>query len=225
VNESGVAYFAIIIYFLIVAVLGLGVWVGWLLYRQAEIRREYQSVRQEWNREYQALVEEYQAFRDEAERMSREEWLNSLQLTQFRNGIDVQAKLIFPLMLYLGYRENAMEIRVPAGTPESRRYVPGEADWVIWGRGPDLERPQALLVLAAKDPTQPLDSTVQPQVRSHASSMNAPTYALTNGRRLQVFQWGADGDTCVVDCALDNLAKVWADVYQAMGARRRLTTR
>lgn len=166
-----------------------------------------------------ALNEHIRELREENERVAREEWFKDIMEIPYRNEIEVEVKFILPLVKFLGYHESDLDLRVPVGLQMGSQSIRGEADWVLWDRGTDPTNPSALVVIEAKAPTHALDEVAQAQARSYAFGLNAPTYALANGQRLQIFRRGVQSDTCIVDCAMDGLAALWPAIYQAMGAK------
>ena len=155
----------------------------------------------------------------EALEVSRDEWLKNLARVDYRNEIEVEVKFIHPLLQFLGYSNNAFQVRVSVNVQMGRQQTRGEADWVIWDTSTISENQRrALVIIEAKEPGQQLNTTAQEQARSYAFGLNAPTYVLTNGRRLQIFRRGIQSDTCIVDCDVNGLSDSWARIEQAIGA-------
>ena len=143
-------------------------------------------------------------------------WLRNIPVTTYRNEIEVEIKFIQPLVKYLGYREEDIDLRVPVDLQMGTQFIKGEADWVLWDRKTDPTNPS--VVIEAKAPNQALDDKVQGQARSYAFVLNAPVYAITNGKRLRIFRRGIQSDACVVNCDVTtNLRESWSAIYQAVG--------
>jgi len=166
-----------------------------------------------------------QRLKQNATQVSCDEWLKGVTHINYRNEIEVEMKFIYPLIRFLGYDSGAFQIRVPVKVKVGRKETKVEADWVIWSTATTGGKRQALIVVEAKGPGQALDGAVQAQARSYAFGLNAPTYVLTNGRRLQVFRRGVQSDTCVVDCGVNDLVNTWAEVEYAIGANAHMSER
>ena len=146
-------------------------------------------------------------------------WSGHLAVATYRNEIEVEIKFIRPLVRYLGYREENIELRVPMDLQIGTQYIKGEADWVLWDKKTDPTNPS--VVIEAKAPNQALDDKVQGQARSYAFVLNAPVYAITNGKRLRIFRRGIQSDACVIDCNVTtDLLEAWDAIEQAMGRGR-----
>jgi len=187
--------------------------------------KQMQSLMEQGRKEMQSLEEYIRGLHEqigelteENERVAREEWFKDIVKSSYRNEIEVEVKLILPLVKFLGYHERDLKLRVPMDFQIGTQTIRGEADWVLWDSETDPTNPSG--VIEAKAPTQDLHQGAQAQARSYAFGLNAPTYAITNGRKLQIFRRGIQSDTCVVDCAVTELAASWPAIYQAMAKDR-----
>lgn len=145
-----------------------------------------------------------------------EEWLEEIKTTSYRNEIEVEVKFIYPLVEQLGYKNTDFDIRVPVNIQVGRNRSRGEADWVLWNKRSGTDNQQARVVIEAKAPHQDLNEEVQAQARSYAFALNAPIYVNTNGRRIQIFHRGVQGDKCVVDCDVKELSKKWSEIRASL---------
>jgi len=149
----------------------------------------------------------------------RREWFREIADLAYRNETEVEVKLIYPLLRFLGYRAEDFQVRVAVTVQVGRQQITGEADWVVWSTaaGSGSRRPH--LVIEAKGPEEQLTNEAQAQARSYAFGLNAPLYLLTNGRRIQLFRREAQFDTCLLESELDALPSSWNVLAQAVGAR------
>lgn len=121
------------------------------------------------------------------------------------NEVEVESKLIVPLLIHLGYPLNQWQQRVTVAVPVGRNVTNGEADFVVYH-----PNGRVALVIEAKAPGVALDEMVQRQARSYAYALNAPHYLLANGQQLQLWQRGVEQDELVVECAAAaGLAAAW----------------
>jgi hypothetical protein len=147
----------------------------------------------------------------------RREWFREIADLAYRNETEVEVKLIYPLLRFLGYGAGDFQVRVPVTVQVGRQQITGEADWVVWNKpaGSGARRPH--LIIEAKGPQEQLTDEAQAQARSYAFGLNAPLYLLTNGRRIQLFRREAQFDTCLLESELDALASSWKVLAQAIG--------
>ncbi len=162
----------------------------------------------------QSLENQVKILAEDKERVSREDWLARLPIIAYRGELEVEIKLIYPLVSFLGYKENEITIRHDVEVQVGRQGVKGEADWVLWSN--DNGKRQAVVIIEAKAPSQTLDQIVQAQARSYAFALNAPVYALTNGREFHIYCRGVQNDICKVKCSIDRLAQEWSTIYSLM---------
>jgi len=153
--------------------------------------------------------------REEQPVQERQEWLKGLTELSYSGEIEVEVKFIHPLVKYLGYRESDFSLRHSVKVRVGREGKRGQADWVLWDRS-KLDH-VARAVIEAKAPNQRLDQEVEEQTRSYAFALGAPVYALTDGKRLKVFRFGVQGDTCIVNCEVERLGEYWPRIHEAMG--------
>lgn len=149
----------------------------------------------------------------------RKEWFREIANITYRNETEVEVKLIYPLLRFLGYGAEDFQVRVPVMVQVGRQQITGEADWVVWNMPAGSGARQANLVIEAKGPQQQLTGETQAQARSYAFGLNAPLYMLTNGCRVQVFRREAQFDICLLESELDALASSWKILAQAVGAQ------
>ena len=189
------------------------------------LQERIRELKERSQEQIQSLQERIRELREETERIAREAWFEDIAAgTPYRNEIEVEVKFILPLVKFLGYHERDLELRVPVELQMGSQSIKGEADWVLWDRETNPNNPSALVVIEAKAPTsmESLDKA-QAQARSYAFGLNAPTYMITDGERLQIFRRGIRQDTRVVNCAVRDLAASWPAICQAMGAKARTT--
>ena len=140
-------------------------------------------------------------------------WLRGLYDLQCRNEVEVEVKVIAPLVQFLGYELHQMHLRVPVRVQVGRQQVEGEADWVLDradGSGP-------LVVIEAKAPSEQLDESVRAQARSYAFALLAPYYLLVNGRVLEVYELRTTGDEKLLSCPLTELGTHWSTLERIIG--------
>ena len=158
-------------------------------------------------------LEEWREIKDRPVREWRE-WLSGLTELSYNGEIEVEIKFILPLVKYLGYRESDFKLRQAVLIQIGREKKRIETDWVLYDKS---DRNQIHAIIEAKAPDQPLDNEVQEQARSYAFALGAPVYAITQGKRLQIFRRGIQSDTCIVDCDVGRLGEVWPEIHQEMG--------
>lgn len=134
---------------------------------------------------------------------ARSAWLKSLPNIPYRNEIEVEVKFIAPLVAYLGYSGDDVQVRKHIAVQVGRQSVNGEADWVLFHSG------KPFVVIEAKEPNQNLDGHVQAQARSYAYALHAPFYLLTNGRELALYQMSTQTDPCVLQVVVADLGRNW----------------
>ncbi len=140
-------------------------------------------------------------------------WLRGLHGLQCRNEVEVEVKVIAPLVQFLGYELHQVHLRVPVLVQVGRQQVGGEADWVLDradGRGP-------LVVIEAKAPSELLDASVRAQARSYAFALLAPYYLLINGRELELYELRTTGDEKLLSCPLTDLGTHWSTLQRTVG--------
>lgn len=139
----------------------------------------------------------------------RLQWLATLPSLSYRNEVEVESKLIVPLLHHLGYTADQWQQRVKVEVPVGRQRHTGEADFVVHDNSG-----RVALIVEAKAPGAAIDDDVQAQARSYAYALNAPKYLLTNGRLLQLWQRGIETDTIIIESTVADLAAVWEELAQ-----------
>jgi len=185
--------------------------------KQGEQIRQVSLECQALGSELETTQELVRRLREENERLALEEWFRGIVDTSYRNETEVEVKFVYPLVRFLGYSNQSVDVRVPVEVRVGRKQIRGEADWVLWDRLTDPDHPHAIAVIEAKAFAQPLDNQVQSQARSYAFGLDAPTYAITNGQRLQIFRRGIQSDDCLVDCTVDDLSSAWPAIQEVLG--------
>jgi hypothetical protein len=140
-------------------------------------------------------------------------WLRGLYDLRCRNEVEVEVKVISPLVQFLGYELHQVHLRVPVRVQVGRQQVEGEADWVLDradGSGP-------LVVIEAKAPSEQLDESVRAQARSYAFALLAPYYLLVNGRVLEVYELRTTGDEKLLSCPLTEVGTHWSTLERIIG--------
>lgn len=178
--------------------------------------RRSKHIKQDLTRRLESLEQQHRLLTQDAELVSRNEWLRSIVDTTYRNEVEVEIKFIYPLMQFLGYEDKELQVRVPVAVQVGRQQVAAEADWLVT----DSQQGRPTIVIEAKEPNQQLNGAVCEQARSYAYGLKVPTYMITNGNRLQIYQRGVVDDQCVVDCTMQELASSWDIIEQAIGRPR-----
>src|ERR1700730_3944809 len=80
---------------------------------------------------------------------------NNVPSGPFANEADVEVRLVIPLLHALGYEDSDIHPKYPVVFPEGRRRRQHEARSVVL-EGPLHNKDQALIVVEAKDPNEPL---------------------------------------------------------------------
>lgn len=164
----------------------------------------------------EAVARQQSARIEEVREASFKEQLGTLSAAPVREGapeVEVEAKYIYPLLTYLGYQGNQMNLRVPVPMQEGSRRTVRQADWVVRAQ----DSGEALVVVEAKAPRHELDDVVAKQARSYAFRLEAPVYVTANGRQLCVYHRGVLRDQRVLQCNTQALRENWDRVEQALG--------
>lgn len=181
-----------------------------LVYTIRHYRRQLTAVNTQLRKQTEACVAATTmaiGYRADATLALRDHWLATLPDLTYRNEVEVESKLIVPLLHHLGHPADQWQQRVKIDVPVGRNTHTGEADFVV--REPNG---RVTLIVEAKAPAAPLDAAAQAQARSYAYALNAPRYLLTNGRLLQLWQRGVVEDVIIVECAVAELAAVWEEI-------------
>jgi hypothetical protein len=181
-----------------------------------QLRAAFQKVMEERDKlaeERDLIQEEYSILVEATEETRKQQWLNNLTSTMYRNEVEVEVKFVYSLLKFLGYEDNVLELRSPVQLQVGRESRIVQTDWVVRGHARN-SFPPALFVIEAKAPTQALDDSVQAQARSYAYGLNVSKYVITNGRRFKIFQRGITRDSCLVDCDIGDLLHHWRAIEQ-----------
>jgi len=191
-----------------------------MLYSRLRVQQKLsKDLRTAGQRLSENLKAEIQNLNTDAQQVFLEKWFEDIKTHSYRNEIEVEVKFIYPLLKFLGYHDNDLDIRVPVDVQVGRNFAKGEADWVIWNRTTTETNPKVTVVIEAKASSQRLDQEVKGQARSYAFALNAPAYVITNGARFQIFQRGIQEDDCIVDCSVNALASKWSIIRKTIGCR------
>lgn len=165
----------------------------------------------QWRNEKTHFSERVRLLTRTTQNAAREIWFLELENNQYNNELEVEAKFLFPLMRYLGYKANDLRMRVPTTIRVGRQDANGVADWVAY------QNDKPVLVLETKEPRQALTQEVQAQARSYCFAMNVPAYLLTNGKEIQVYKRGVESDLLVFQCETAHLSSKWGDLRRVAG--------
>lgn len=182
--------------------------LGVVVYLWLREHRQVVDLRQHMN----TLTDRVNVLSSEAREGFRLQWLLTLPDIEYRNEVEVEVLFIAPLVEYLGFAADQIDLRVAISVQVGRQAVTGYADWVLWD--PDHSRP--LVIVEAKAPGEPLNGAVQSQARSYAFALGAPMFLLTNGSRLQIYRRGVQSDQLVVDCTVEELVEQWPAIVDAL---------
>jgi hypothetical protein len=188
--------------------------------RSLELRHaeELQRLRQAHRAELRQLETAGAA---ECDMARRERWFETLRKAPWRDGapeVEVEAKFVSQLLLFLGYEEEDMELRTSVPVQEGSKQITLQADWVIRDA-----LGQALMVVEVKAPDAPVDDAVREQARSYAFRLGAPVYAVTNGLDLQIYHLGVVKDSLVLACRSSELRENW-DTLEKVAGEANVTT-
>lgn len=143
--------------------------------------------------------------------VQRADWLQGLSTIQCHNEVEVEIKIVYPMVRFLGYPNGAVRIRHPVRVQFGQQKLQGVADWVLF------QGTKPWVVIEAKAPHQTLDVEARGQARSYAFALGAPFYMLTNGRQLGLYRLDMGGDRCLLECDLGGLAPHWGELEKWVG--------
>lgn len=199
--------------FLSTASAGVLVFVATLLWQNGRCESRVSTLTEEYEEE----VAHWRSARIEVvEDAWFEKQIESLSINKIRDEapeVEVEVKLIYPLLRHLGYERYQLQLRVPVSMQEGSQRTVRQADWVVRGKN----NGECLVVVEAKAPRKPLDDSVAKQARSYALRLEAPVYATTNGKRLRVYHRGVLKDKCVLSCSRSELHQNWEAIDEALG--------
>ena len=164
------------------------------------------------NKQMGALKTEFNRLKADSLYGVRRTWLATVSKNTYRNEIEVEVKFVAPLLSHLGFHENSLDVRRSVSVQVGRNRVQGEADWVAW----NAQRTKPLLIVEAKGPNQPLDSSVKEQARSYANALNGISYMLVNGKNIIMYERGLHDDKCIVDCSVADLLSHWDEIVSSI---------
>ena len=147
-------------------------------------------------------------------------WCEAMKTVTFRNEIEVEVKLIYPLLRHLGHLDADIDIRFPVALKLGSQATSGVADWVVWRRGGTAGPRQVLLVVEAKSPTQQLDDGAIGQARSYAFALNAPYYLISNGIRISLFKRGVEQDSLESSAEVGAIQSRWQSIVAHLAPTR-----
>jgi hypothetical protein len=155
-------------------------------------------------------------------------WATGLSEMNLGTEADVRAKVVVPLLEYLGYPETNMAHEFPVFGHDSRRLLTKRfADVVAFDSADHhlhntlAERgwveDHALLVVELKRPGRSLEDALG-QIQFYARWMKVPFYALTDGVKLVVFRMqGHFDDVRELECPVADISRHWAQLRALLG--------
>jgi len=141
----------------------------------------------------------------------RLQWLAELPHHAYRNEIEVEVKFIYPMLRFLGYDANDLQVRVSVPIQVGRQTQTPAADWVI------LKNGRPFFVIEAKKDDQSITEEVLAQARSYAYGLNLNLYVVTNGRVLEIYSRGTEHDTKVMRVQVGDLGLEWENIRKIIG--------
>jgi hypothetical protein len=130
---------------------------------------------------------------------------NNLPPGPFANEAAVETHLVVPMLRALGYDDTDIAPKYPVVFREGRSGRKPEADYVCFD-GPVHNQDTSLLVIEVKAPGEPLPKGKE-QGESYVASLRAPVLLLTDGLKLEIwqFQWTRQSEK-VLDIPIDALS-------------------
>ncbi len=147
-------------------------------------------------------------------------WCETLKTLTYRNEIEVEVKLIYPLLKHLGHLDADIDIRFPVALKLGSHETSGTADWVVWRGGGTPSSRQVLLVVEAKAPKQQLDDNAIGQARSYAFALNAPYYLISNGTLISLFKRGVEHDSLEYSAEVSAIRSTWQSLVAHLAPPR-----
>jgi len=141
----------------------------------------------------------------------RLQWLTELPHHTYRNELEIEVKFIYPMLRFLGYTANDLQVRVSVPIQVGRQTQTPAADWVI------LKNGRPFFVIEAKKHNQELSDEVLAQARSYAYGLNLNLYVVTNGRTLEVYSRGNENDSRVLHVPINEIDSHWHNLKQLIG--------
>lgn len=131
-------------------------------------------------------------------------WIRASSL-QFENEAAVETRLIVPLLRSLGYSEaDHIVPKYPVIFQEGRQGRRPEADFVVFAERPH-SRATSLVTIEAKHPREELSGGKE-QGESYAANVRSPLLMMSNGRRIQLWQYQPTYESeLVLDCSVAEL--------------------
>ncbi len=123
----------------------------------------------------------------------------------FENEAAVETRLIVPLLRVLGYNEaDHIAPKYPVVFQEGRQGRRPEADFVVFAERPH-SRATSLVTVEAKHPNEELSGGKE-QGESYAANVRSTILMMSNGRRIQLWQYQATYESeLVLDCSVVDL--------------------
>lgn len=180
---------------------------------QEEHAAEINELREKHKEEIEKYAAEISKLQEKAKERFLMEWLHEVMTVRYRNEIEVEVKFIYPLLRFLGYRNEQIRVRENVSILVGSEERSIEADWAVYSMD---SRP--ILVIEAKAPETPLDNRMIKQTRSYAFALGAPLYLLTNGKELRIFEYGVSGDRCLFSSFVGNLSQNWSALTEILAA-------
>ncbi len=141
----------------------------------------------------------------------RLQWIQELPHHRYRNEIEVEVKFIYPLLRFLGYTANDLQIRVAVPIQVGRGIQNSTADWVI------LKNDHPCFIIEAKEDQQGLNDKVLGQARSYAYGLNLNRYVVTNGKTFQIWDRGTQNDKLTLHFQVGEIQQYWGKLKELIG--------
>lgn len=141
----------------------------------------------------------------------RLQWMQELPHYHYRNEIEVEIKVIYPMLRFLGYDANDLHVRVHVPIQVGRQAQNSAADWVVMKNG------KPFFVIEAKKHDQSLNNEVLAQARSYAYGLNLNLYVVTNGTDLEIYSRGTERDTMVMGVRVNEIGTEWENIKKLIG--------
>lgn len=142
--------------------------------------------------------------------------MGELVRIQYNDKVEINTRLIYRLLIYLGYADHALEQNAPVTIQANQTKVNATLDWLIYrlDRG---QKTRPCLCIHTLEPNFPIDQAVIDQSRSLAFGKNAPHYMICNGDRLLVMKYKIQGDDTLIDIKVDEFPFFWKELARKVG--------
>lgn len=132
------------------------------------------------------------------------EFWSEISSVTFDNESSVETRLLLPFLKALGYEQSDISPKHPIIFQEGRTGRHHEADFVVFS-GPVQNKQTSLIVVEAKAPGKSFDEAKK-QAESYVFNVRAPFYILSDGIKIQVWQFQATQEsTLVIDIPVISL--------------------